>query len=262
MHIKHAGKEKLLTGALFPLSWSRKQQWDMSQVTSVFSGCVLFMCLLCLQAVKFGMFRGEVLHLCRDLLFLICSGSRSATKMKQKVRKQTSSIFDEVSDQLIWIQGSCVFLENFLTFVELSTKNNTVSVSCLTVRSAATGGQWHINPSAAAQSSAKCSKVPCWERHFMTSYCFSPLWLIFGCALLLTIDCSAGFSARGVNVLLWREAMEAGILECQSEDDTVDTESHQGMCALRWLSPYRLLSITCTSLFCLFCVFFLCFTII
>lgn len=143
-----------------------------------------------------------------------------------------------------------------LTRKKKRSKNNTVWASCLTVRSASTAGQWHINPSAAVQSSAKCSEVPCWERHFMTSYCFSPLWLIFGCALLLTIDCSAGFSARGVNVLLWREVMEAGILQCQSEDDTVDTESHQGMCAFSWLSCYKLLSITCTSLFACFVFFY------
>lgn len=74
--------------------------------------CFVRLCSFHVFAVKFGMFRGEVLHLCRDLLFTVdLWSSRSATKKKQKVRKQTSSIFDEVSDQLSLIQGSCVYLE-------------------------------------------------------------------------------------------------------------------------------------------------------
>lgn len=50
-HIKHTGKEKLLTEA-FLSSRSRKQQCDTLQVTSVLSECVtLYVCFALSQAI-------------------------------------------------------------------------------------------------------------------------------------------------------------------------------------------------------------------
>lgn len=106
------------------------------------------------------------------------------------------------------------------------------TVYCLVVQSASTAGQW-LNPTAAVESSAIWSTGPRWERYFLTNCFFSLLWFICGCTPLLTLDYSAGLFVfgQGVNILPWGEAMEAGIFECDKEDDAVDVESFQGMCA-------------------------------
>lgn len=253
MHIKHTGKEKLLTEAFSPLlSWSRKQQCDTLQVTSVLSDCVVFYVFAVLWLVPYNskMFRGEALQICGDPQYLICwvlGVPLKKEKKKKEVRKLPPCLTSFWPCSVGFCAPLCLF-RNFLTPFQNQTsemhwswaEHKTVfpvylksrrlkeqyfhtTVSCLVVQSASTAGQW-LNPTAAVESSAIWSTGPRWERYFLTNCFLSLLCFIFGCTLLLTLDYF--FWTRGEYLALRR-----------SNGGWYLWVPQRGRCCGRWVSP-------------------------